>query len=66
MVFPHAQQRHTSSTSDLNVQPALFRNDVSAPSSPNGGPVRARVALQRRFARRMQVGSSLTRKLVSY
>ena len=66
MALPRAQQRHTSSTSGLNVQPALFRNDVFAPSSPNGGSVRARAALQRRFARRMQVGSSLTRKLVSY
>lgn len=64
---PHrAQQRRTTSGNGLHVQPALFRNDVSAPSSPNGGPVRARAALQRRFAQRMQVSSSITRKLVSY
>ena len=66
MALHRAQQRRTASGNGLNVQPALFRNDVSVPSSPNGGPTRARAALYRRFARRMQVSSSLTRKLVSY
>lgn len=66
MAFPHAQQRRTAAGNGLNLQPTLFRSDASVPSSPNDGPVRARTALHRRFAGRIQVSPSLTRKLVSY
>ena len=44
------------------------RRDVIPPSlqSPHGGPVQARVALHHRFAARMAVNPTFTRRLISY